>query len=77
MKKLTNISLSDYRLFLEMMGCIYLRTKGGHEHWQREDLIRPLTLQNHVNPVPSFIIKQHLRYLNLSTQEFLTIIEKL
>jgi hypothetical protein len=77
MKKFTNISLSDYRLFLEKMGCVYIRTKGGHEHWQREDLIRPLTLQNHIDPVPAFIIKQHLRYLNISTQEFLTIIEKL
>lgn len=77
MKKITNVSLSDYRLFLESVGCEYLRTKGGHEHWQRADLIRPLTLQNHVNPVPAFIIKQHLRYLGLSTHDFLTIIEEL
>jgi predicted RNA binding protein YcfA (HicA-like mRNA interferase family) len=77
MKKLTNISLSDYRLFLESVGCEYIRTKGGHEHWQRPDLIRLITLQNHQNPVPAFIIKQHLRYLSLSTQDFLLIIEKL
>jgi predicted RNA binding protein YcfA (HicA-like mRNA interferase family) len=77
MKKFTNISLSEYRLFLEKMGCEYARAKGGHEHWQRDDIARPLTLQNHIDPVPGFIIKQHLRYLNLSTQEFLSIIEKL
>jgi predicted RNA binding protein YcfA (HicA-like mRNA interferase family) len=77
MKKITNISLATYRLFLENMGCACMRTKGGHEHWQREDLERSLTLQTHINPVPAFIIKQHLRYLSLSTQEFLTIIEEL
>jgi hypothetical protein len=77
MKKITNVSLADYRLFLESVGCEYLRSKGGHEHWQRKDLVRTLTLQNHVDPIPAFIIKQHLRYLSLSTQEFLTIIEKL
>jgi hypothetical protein len=53
------------------------RAKRGHEHWQRDDIARPLTLQNHFDPVPAFIIKQHLRYLNLSTQEFWAIIEKL
>ena len=77
MKKITNVSLATYRLFLETMGCVHIRTKGGHEQWKHEDLIRTLTLQNHVDPVPAFIIKQHLRYLDLSTQEFLTIIDKL
>jgi hypothetical protein len=77
MKKITNISLSNYRLFLELMGCFYLRSKGGHEHWHREDLARPLTFQTHIDPIPAFIIKQHLRYLKVSTQDFLTTIEKL
>jgi predicted RNA binding protein YcfA (HicA-like mRNA interferase family) len=77
MKKITNISLSNYRLFLEQMGCEFLRSKGGHEHWQRSDISRPLTLQTHIDPVPAFIIKQHLRYLDISTHEFLTLIEKL
>jgi predicted RNA binding protein YcfA (HicA-like mRNA interferase family) len=77
MKKITNISLSAYRLFLETMGCVHVRTKGGHELWRHVNVERVLTLQNHVDPVPAFIIKQHLRYLGLSTQEFLTIIDKL
>lgn len=77
MKKLTNVSLFKYRLFLASVGCECFRTKGGHEHWQRADLARPLTLQTHINPVPAFIIKQHLRYLETSTHDFLTIIEEL
>jgi hypothetical protein len=77
MKKITNISLANYRLFLELMDCSFLRTKGGHEHWHRADIPRPLTFQTHIDPIPAFIIKQHLRYLKLSTQEFLTAIENL
>jgi hypothetical protein len=60
MKKITNISLLEYCRFLISVGCECYRTKGGHEHWQRHDMPRPLTLQSHINPVPAFIIKQHL-----------------
>ncbi len=74
MKKITNISLHDYRRFLQNCDCKCYRTSGGHEHWHRDDLARPLTLQTHIDPVPAFIIKQHLRYLNISTREFLELI---
>ena len=73
-KRLSNISLSDYRIFLKNIGCKCNRKKGGHEHWTRSDLPRPLTLQIHINPVPEFIIKQHLRHLNLSKIEFLELL---
>lgn len=73
-KKLSNISLRDYRKFLIEIGCKCNRTKGGHEHWSRADLDRPLTLSTHIDPVPAFIIKQHLRHLRITTKEFLEMI---
>jgi hypothetical protein len=76
MKKISNVSLTAYSRFLASVGCVCHRSKGGHEHWQRNDIPRALTLQNHIDPVPAFIIKQHLRYLNVSTSEFLKAIEK-
>jgi predicted RNA binding protein YcfA (HicA-like mRNA interferase family) len=76
MKKISNVSLVTYRRFLTSAGCMCHRTKGGHEHWQRDDIPRALTLQNHIDPIPAFIIKQHLRYLDVSTSEFLKAIEK-
>ena len=72
-----NISLQVYRKFLIYEGCKLIRTKGGHEHWSRKDLNRPITLQSHKSPVPEFIIKQHLRYLQLTSEEFKTIIKDL
>ena len=53
-----------------MVGCKHNRDSGGHEHWTRLDLNRPITLQSHITPVPEFIIKQHLRHLGLSRSEF-------
>lgn len=74
---LRNIPLVKYRSFLKSEGCKCNREKGGHEHWSRHDIARPLTLQSHIDPVPEFIIKQHLRYLNISKENFLKKINKL
>lgn len=68
--KLSNVSLADYRLFLDKAGCKIARTKGGHEHWTRKDLNRPITVQTHVDPVPEFIIRNALRTLGMSKQQF-------
>ena len=77
MRKLSNISLADYRRFLASIGCQCYKTKGGHEHWSHPNALRPITLQTHISPVPAFIIKQHLRYFDMTTNEFLQLIENL
>ena len=68
---LRNIELDDYRKYLELIGCKCTRRKGGHEHFTRVDLLRPLTLQSHISPVPEFIVKNHLRILKVSRKQFL------
>ena len=67
---LRNIPLRRYRKFLEELGCKCARTNGGHEHWTRADLNRPITLQSHIDPVPEFIVRQHLRYLGMEREQF-------
>ncbi len=72
-KKLSNISVSDYRKYLKnTCGCKCTRTAGGHEHWTRSNLDRPLTFQSHKDIVPEFIIKNHLKILNKSKEDFLS-----
>ena len=73
-EKLSNVSLADYELFLKKVGCKNTRTKGGHRHWTRKDLSRPITVQTHVDPVPEFIIRNALRILGLSKKEFFEIL---
>ena len=72
-KHLRNIGLKDYCKFLEHVGCKCIRTKGGHYQYARANLGRPLTLQSHIDPVPEFIILNHLRILKISKKEFLDI----
>lgn len=73
-EKLSNVSLADWELFLQKVGCKNIRTKGGHRHWSRKDLLRPITVQTHVDPVPEFIIRNGLRILGLSKKHFFEIL---
>jgi len=73
-RKLSNISLNDFRGFLAKQGLKIIKTakgRGGHEKWSRVDLERPITIQTHVDPVPEFIVKQVLRHLNMTREQFL------
>ena len=69
-KHLRNIPLKLYRDFLSEQGCVCNRKNGGHEHWSRKDLLRPITIQTHIDPVPEFIIKNGLRQLGVSKKIF-------
>jgi hypothetical protein len=77
MASLKNIPTLKYRKFLARINCKCNRKKGGHEHWSRKDLTRPLTIQASKKTIPEFIILQHLRHLNMSREEFITIMEDL
>ncbi|MBQ9364055.1 MAG: type II toxin-antitoxin system HicA family toxin [Bacteroidaceae bacterium] len=78
--KLSNISLVDFRKFLFAVGCsrtaTYKRAKGrgGHEKWNKDGLARPIVVQTHIDPVPEFIVKNTLRDLQMTRDEFFKII---
>ena len=72
-RKLSNIELKKFRKFLQKSGLKLMKNtkgRGGHEKWTRKDLLRPITIQNHIDPVPEFIVKQVLRHLSISRKEF-------
>ena len=72
-KKLSNIPLKDFRKFLKSQGLNIIKStkgRGGHEKWSRADLDRPITIQTHIDPVPEFIVKQTLRHLDMTRDEF-------
>jgi hypothetical protein len=73
---LKNIPLRIFRKFLLNQGCKHIRTKGGHEHWTRFDLLRPISLQTHIDPPPR-IIKQVLNSLGIDKKEFQKILKTL
>ena len=69
-KALRSIPLKLFRDFLIDKGCSCNRVSGGHEHWSRSDSLRPITLQNHIDPIPEFIIKNALKQLGISKEDF-------
>lgn len=76
MGSLGNIKLSDFRRFLEFQGLKLIRTKGGHEVWSRTDLLRPIILQSHIEPVPEFIVKNNLRTLGIKSDDLVKFLKK-
>lgn len=73
-QKLSNIPLADFRRFLQEMGCERVENgtkgRGGHEKWEKQGLLRPITLQTHVDPISELVIRNSLSTLGLTKQDF-------
>jgi hypothetical protein len=69
-RKISNLSLRQYRNFLQSIGCKYVSTSGGHEKWTKEGISRPIIIQTHINPIPERIIRSNLKTLGIDRKEF-------
>lgn len=69
--RLKNIPLRLFRDYLIYKGLKIQRINGGHEVWGGQCVKRPIVLQTHVDPVPEFIIRNNLRTLNVTPQDFI------
>lgn len=69
-KSLKNIPLSLFRQFLVYSGLKMIRTSGGHEVWSAKHLKRPVTIQSHKDPVPEFIVRNNLRTMGKTAEDF-------
>ena len=67
---LKNIPLPLFREYLYFKGLKPIREKGGHEVWSRKNLLRPIILQSHIDPIPEFIVKSNLRTLGETANDF-------
>jgi predicted RNA binding protein YcfA (HicA-like mRNA interferase family) len=76
-RQVKNISLTAFRKFLELRGCKMIRTKGGHEVWSHRNCNRPIVIQSHIDPIPTFIVLNNLRTLGISKEDFLKDIENI
>lgn len=73
------IPTKTFRKFLKKIGCIYIRTKGSHEIWDKKDksLNRPVIFRGSKKEIPPTHIRTNLYSLGMSTEEFEEIIKKL
>lgn len=74
MRTLKNISIAEMRRILTLLGLVKVRTKGGHESWMKEGMTRPVIIQTHVEPIPEFIVKNALRTIGISKEEFINML---
>ena len=76
MPHLAPINWKEFEKFLLFVGCEYTRQKGDHRIYWRTGLKRPVVLPTYKN-LPIFIIRNNLRILNISVEEYLEIMKKL
>lgn len=77
MKKLSNITLKEFRAVLAALGLHKIRTKGGHEAWVREGLKRPVIVQTQVDPVSELVVRKTINDLGITREEFMSRLESL
>lgn len=65
-----------FEKFLLYVGCKFTRQKGDHRIYWRVGLRRPLVVPTYKS-LPIFIIRNNLRLLDISTEEYLQILEKM
>lgn len=70
MGEYSNITVARFRKILKALGLEQVRTKGGHEMWFKEGMLRNVLFQNHVEPIPEDIIKNNIRTIGISKEEF-------
>lgn len=75
-RHLKNVSVSQFESFLELVHCNDITGKGGHhQKWTRSDLLRPIVFQKTIDPIPEFIIKNNLRILGYTKDNFFEILD--
>ena len=76
MSGLRPISWKKFEKFVLYVGCHYERKSGDHRIYGRGDLKRPVVFPED-KKIPVFIIRNNLRTLGISHNEYLSILEKI
>ena len=76
MPELTPIRRKKFEKFLKFVGCTLKRTKGDHFIYDRPGLDRPVVITADKD-VPVFIVRNNLRVLKISSDEFFQILKEL
>ncbi len=75
MAGITPISWKKFEKVLMFVGCTLERQRGDHRIYGRSDLKRPIVIPKD-SGLPVFVIRNSLRLLNLSPDEYLKILAR-
>ncbi len=70
------LSWKKFEKFVVFVGCHYERKDGDHRIYSRNDLKRPVVFPED-KEIPVFIIRNNLRTLGISHNEYLNILGKI
>ena len=73
--KIVPISWQKFEKFLLIVGCVFKRQRGSHRIYDREGLTRSVVVP--AREVPIFVIRNNLRILNITIEEYLNILKRL
>lgn len=76
MSRIVPVRWQLFEKFLLFVGCRFVREKGDHRIYKREDVKRPLVIPRD-SILPVFIIKSNLKTLGISTKEYLEILDRI
>lgn len=76
MPPFTPISWRTFEKFVLFVGCEFKRERGDHRIFWREGLSRPIVFPRDVE-LPLFVIRNNLRLLGMSKNEFLEILKRI
>jgi len=76
MPRITPISWRKFEKFILYVGCTFDRQRGDHLVYIRSDLKRPIVFPRD-NQIPIFIIRNNLRILKISPEEYLEIMSRI
>ncbi len=76
MPRVTPVHWKRFEKFLLYVGCTFVREKGDHRIYARDGLSRPVVVPRDTQ-LPIFIIRNNLRVLGISTDDYLQILERL
>lgn len=76
MAKLAPIHWRRFERVLVYLGCCFIREKGDHRIYTRDGLPRPLVVPRDTQ-LPVFIIRNNLRVLGVSIEEYLNVLDRL
>ncbi len=73
---LTPVSHKLLETFVRAVGCRFIRQKGSHRMYWRDDQVRPIVIPTY-KQVPEFVIRNLLRQLHIDVEEYLRILTTL
>lgn len=76
MARLAPLHWKKFDKFLLYIGCRFERGKGDHRIYWREGLKRPVVIPRD-EELPVFIIRNNLRILGISPEEYLEILKRI